>query len=241
MKEIVRGLWDIDEIGNTVHCYAWQWEKGVTLIDTGMPGNADRILGALAQLDCSPGDVQRIIVTHADADHMGSLKALKRATRATVACHTVEKGLMEYPQRRQPAKTLLGTLIRPLFALISRLPQFKTEGVVPDELLVDGQELPEGFVVIHTPGHTPGHISLLHPEKRLLIAGDALNNRGGTLGEPPAIFTPDPENARRSIRKLAQKYGKSFDIVVFGHGAPIREKAAERIEAFADRLSEGEE
>ena len=100
-------------------------------------------------------------------------------------------------------------------------PQFNALPVTPDELYVDGQHTPEGFTVIHTPGHTPGHISLLHRDKRVLIVGDALNNRGGKLQLPPPLFTPDMKNAERSVWKLAKKYGDEIDVVVFGHGDPI--------------------
>ena len=47
MKQIVPGLWEIDEIGDFVHCYAWEWEEGVTLIDVGTPGTAQALLDAV--------------------------------------------------------------------------------------------------------------------------------------------------------------------------------------------------
>lgn len=240
MREILPGLWDIDEIGPMVHCYLWQWEQGVSLIDMGTPGNADKILGAVRQLGYQPQDVKRLILTHADVDHVGSLKALKRATGAPIACHTVEKALLEHPERRGPASTPIGYVIRPLFALARLTPTFRVEPITPDELYVDGDKLPEGFTLIHTPGHTPGHIALLHPEKRFLIAGDALNTRGGPLAPPPPIFTPDVENAHRSIWKLWKKYGEDYDTIVFGHGAPIQGNAAVAVKGLVDQLFETE-
>jgi glyoxylase-like metal-dependent hydrolase (beta-lactamase superfamily II) len=103
--------------------------------------------------------------------------------------------------------------------------------------MVDGQELrEEGFTVIHTPGHTPGHISLLHKEKRFLIMGDALANWNNTLGGPAVLFTPDPFNAQRSIWKLAKKYAKEIDTIVFGHGPPIMSGGGDRIKAHAAEI-----
>ena len=165
---------------------------------------------------------------------------MKRATGAQVICHTVEKEFLEHPGRRKPAKTPLGLLLRPIFALAMLFPQYRVEPLTPDRTHVDGDKLPEGFTIIHTPGHTPGHISLLHPEKRFLIAGDALHNRGGKLGAPPPLFTPDVEYSHLSIWKLAKKYGNDFDVAVFGHGPPIREKAGEAFNAFAVQLFETE-
>jgi glyoxylase-like metal-dependent hydrolase (beta-lactamase superfamily II) len=238
MKEILSGLWDVDEIGPAVHVYLWQWDQGVSIIDMGTPGNAEKILAAVRYLGYQPEDVKRLIVTHADIDHIGSLKALKRATGAPIACHTVEKALLEHSERRRPGQTILGYIIRPLFTLLQLTPAFRVDPITPDELYVDGDKLPEGFIILHTPGHTPGHISLLHPEKRFLIAGDALNTRQGSLAGPPAIFTPDMENARRSIWKLWKKYGAEYDVIVFGHGEPIAEDAAGAIKGLVERLFE---
>ena len=54
MREIINGLWQIDEIGDDVHCFLWKWDEGVTLIDTGYPGKAEVILAALRQQGYAP-------------------------------------------------------------------------------------------------------------------------------------------------------------------------------------------
>jgi len=232
MKQILPGLWEIDEIGDEVHCYLWEWQQGVTLIDAGFPRDAGTILTALAKRGYALHNLRRIIITHVDLDHTGGLAQVKKATGARVACHTVEKVLLENPTQRKPAVWWL----RPIFALALLRPSYRTTPVTPDELLVDGQELPEGFTVIHTPGHTPGHISLLHKEKRFLITGDALTNRGGNLRSPIYLFTPDEKNAQRSIWKLAKKYGDDFEVMVFGHGPPIMQNASKRVKGLVSQI-----
>lgn len=236
MKEIVADLWEIDEIGDRVHAYLWRRSDGLTLIDTGFPGDGPTILAALQRAGFDPQQVDRILITHADIDHLGSLRFLAQRLPVTVVCHSVERGWMEFPRRRTTAPTLAGALMRPIYALVTLLPAYKMEGVVPGELVVDGQELPEGFTVIHTPGHTPGHISFLHRERRLLIVGDALANWGGKLGGPAVLFTPDAENAQRTIWKLAKRYGKEYDTVVFGHGPPILENGGAAVQAHAAQI-----
>lgn len=101
MKQVTPGLWEIDEIGDGVHCYLWEWEQGYTLIDTGFPKDARTIMDALIRNKVALHAVRRIIVTHADPDHSGGLAQIKRATRAQVVCHAVEKEYLEHPQRRQ--------------------------------------------------------------------------------------------------------------------------------------------
>ena len=232
MKQIVRGLWEIDEIGSAVHCYLWERQGGATLVDSGMPRDSSAILNALIENGYPLHTVDRIIVTHVDMDHTGGLPAIKRATGASVVCHAVEKEYMEYPARRK----MPSPLIRVPLLLAGMVPGLRQEAVIPQELVVDGQTLSEGFIVIHTPGHTPGHISLLHRERRLLIAGDALSNRKGKLTAPAAVFTPDESAAQRSIWKLAKKYADDFDTIVFGHGPPIMTNGGKRVRALASTI-----
>jgi glyoxylase-like metal-dependent hydrolase (beta-lactamase superfamily II) len=149
-----------------------------------------------------------------------------------VACHAAEKAVMEQPWRRKPG----AWYTYPLFALAPLLPAMRQRPVKPHELLVDGQELPEGFCVVHTPGHTAGHIALLHRKRRLLIAGDALvNGRGGLhINESP--FTADRYNARRSVWRLTKKYGDEIDVMVFGHGPPILQNGGQRLKGLVSRI-----
>ena len=167
MKQIIPGLWDIDEIGDAVHCYLWEWDGGVTLIDTGMPSHARTILDALMHNNYPLHTVTRVIVTHSVLDHAGGLAKIRRATGASVVCHAVEKELLEHPSRRARFHTARASM-----TLLSRcLPSSDAghPGVVVDIPCLR-------FTVIHTPGHAQPYCSAA-PGKRLLIAGDALANR----------------------------------------------------------------
>lgn len=236
MKQIIPGLWEIDEIGQNVHCYLWEWSQGYTLIDTGFPKDARVIVDALKRNKVALHSLRRIIITHADIDHSGAVAQLKRATQAQVVCHAVEREYLEHPQRR----TTSAWYMRVPLLLSSVMPTYRHHAIVPDVLVVDGQELPEGFVVVHTPGHSPGHISLLHKERRLLIAGDALSNRDGRLRIPINGFTADATNAQRSIWKLAKRYGDDFETVVFGHGPPLLSNGGKRVKGLASELFSSE-
>lgn len=87
----------------------------------------------------------------------------------------------------------------------------------PLRLVGDGDTI-MGLEVIETPGHTPGHISVLDPRLDLLVAGDALVGVDGTAGGPDPRFTDDLAQAAGSVAKLADL---EFEVVVFGHGEPV--------------------
>ncbi|NNE94415.1 MAG: MBL fold metallo-hydrolase [Acidimicrobiales bacterium] len=96
----------------------------------------------------------------------------------------------------------------------------------------DGDEI-MGMQVIHTPGHTEGHICLLDSLTTTLVAGDAMNGAdGGVTGANPS-FTPDMETAGESIKKLAQL---EFDTVYFGHGEPVSGGAGAAVRDLAGQL-----
>ncbi len=102
----------------------------------------------------------------------------------------------------------------------------------------DGDEV-FGLQIVHTPGHTPGHIAVFDPEASVLVAGDALagaDAAGGAAGEvagPLPQFTPDTASANDSVRKLAALMP---DTVLFGHGEPVDGGAAAMLQTLADSL-----
>jgi glyoxylase-like metal-dependent hydrolase (beta-lactamase superfamily II) len=101
----------------------------------------------------------------------------------------------------------------------------RLEQVEIQQPVEDGAEIPAagGMTVIHTPGHTAGHISFLKPGNGgVLFVGDAAANMFGRIGLPIGMFTEDVDRARESMRKIASL---EFDAACFGHGSVITGKA----------------
>jgi glyoxylase-like metal-dependent hydrolase (beta-lactamase superfamily II) len=200
--------------GVTAHPYLLIDPDGLTLIDTGIPGSARKILRYIKRLGYSPQDVNRILLTHADYDHAGSLAALKKVTGARVYASVSEARAVANGRFPRSLKTD-NILLKPIFALAERLGRISPAHV--DEHLSDGQVLPvlNGLFVIDTKGHTPGHLSFFSPLLSILFSGDSLVPVGDRLIGSHEHVTWNRDKAEASVRKqLALK----ASIVCAGHG-----------------------
>jgi hydroxyacylglutathione hydrolase len=147
--------------------YLIESDMGLMVIDTGIAGNTWKIIQAIKRLGYQPNDLSILVLTHAHLDHFGCAASLKARTGAQVAGHRADVVYFE--------KGGIGAM--PGFVTEKRdfnlVFQGKLLGAPPvtiDKPLEDGDHLGE-WVVIHTPGHTPGTISLYSSLRRVLITG----------------------------------------------------------------------
>ncbi len=211
-----------------VNVYLWEREDGYTMIDTGFPWQAAAILNSMKATGISPSEVKRILITHGDIDHVGALAIVKRVTGGEVVAHAAEKPLIEGTTKRKLRRNLAGALYTPIDRLLTAL---LLRPVSVDRTVIDREILKEeGFRVVYTPGHTPGHVAYYHPGRKVLFTGDAFMNVNGRIRGPYALYTPDPTGALESQRKLA---ALDVQVVFFGHGAPVLENAGEALRAAA--------
>jgi glyoxylase-like metal-dependent hydrolase (beta-lactamase superfamily II) len=198
-----------------VAAFVLETRDGRVLIDTGLPYTTDTLV---AELERTGGMPDLIVLTHAHGDHSGGLGAL---AGVPVAAHGADADLL--------AEGLLARPMTPAPHCPDELremvkgPPPTTEPIEIAIRLADGDTVPgfDDLTVVHTPGHSAGHISLLWDHAGgVLVVGDAAANQGRLL---PAPIAEDHELGEASLRRLA---GLGFDVAVFGHGDPITEGAA---------------
>jgi glyoxylase-like metal-dependent hydrolase (beta-lactamase superfamily II) len=202
----------------------WDQET-VLLVDAGFPGQAPLLVGEIEKAGVAVERLDKVAITHLDWDHIGGLADLVAAVPGPVEvmAHELEKPYIQGDEVFVKSTQRNGSQA-------TAVPPFPRARVT--RVLKDGEELPfcGGIVVIHAPGHTPGHICLYHKKSRTLISGDALNVFDGRLTGPNPQFTDDMARGRESLKKLA-----NYDIqsVICYHGGLYADDVNRRIAEIA--------
>jgi hydroxyacylglutathione hydrolase len=219
MELIADNLWKL--AGHPQHAFN-SYLAGDVLVDARTRHASGRILKEL--------DGHKLgahLITHAHADHQGSSAAVCKAREVPLWCGAAKVHVAEGGRT-----TEAGT-----GHWVSRWQErnWAGPGHPVSRALHEGDEV-AGFEVLEVPGHAPGHIALWRERDRVLIAGDVLFNRHPLtgrprLGEPPVMFTRDPEANRASIRRIAALRPR---LTCFGHGPVLRDPGL--LTDVADRL-----
>ena len=219
-ERIARGVYRVDAIGltNMVNVLLIEDGDGWTLVDTGISSSVKRIQNALATLGGGPENLKRIFITHQHDDHTGGLKdLLEWAPDAEVAATAHEAEVISGRRGYDPQAS-------PLLRFMTRNAQ---PPEVPVGRMVGEGDLVAGFRIISTPGHTPGHVSLLRDEDGLLFTADAFGCLPKRIRVGVRRFVcVDPPLAKRSAAKLVRE---DFGRVVLAHGAPLRRWGKQRL------------
>lgn len=220
----------IPTFGDYINSYALVDDDGqVTLVDCGLRRAPRRIVEALDVIGSHPSQVTRILLTHAHSDHAGGAAEMVRRTGLPGVDLHEEDAPFVGAGHNAPTdgSTTAGRLL-------ARLPGQRFTSV-PVSATLEGGELLDiagGLRVLHTPGHSPGHVSLLHEPTGVLITGDAIFNMRARLRWPiAAICTSSSQN-----RESAQVFTEiEYDVAAFTHGPEIRDRPREAIRDFLRR------
>jgi glyoxylase-like metal-dependent hydrolase (beta-lactamase superfamily II) len=224
MVEILPGIHKVDGVNSNT--YLVLEDNGtLTLVDSGLSSGGKKVLDYVRiNFSKQPSDVKLIVLTHPHIDHVRGARAIKKATGAKVAIHEQDAVYLAGKKRLSMPRGLTGFLFR-FFMVFFRSPQ-----VEADIMLKGSEQLPgSSLKVVHTPGHTPGSITLYDPQRKTVFVGDAIISNAGKLKEPPKQFTVDMSEARRSIEIISTL---DFEILLSGHGDPVTSGGSQKVREF---------
>jgi glyoxylase-like metal-dependent hydrolase (beta-lactamase superfamily II) len=214
----------------------------LTLIDTCFLKDVPKLEAYLREVGYNIKDINRIVLTHVHIDHTQAANEIKKSSggHAKVYSHWAEAGyLANNPQYHGPptheavAQILQNYGIRN-DDLVKKFGSFEREQIIVDHILKDGDMVGKKLLVVHTPGHTPGHISLYLEKKRIIFGADSLFKSVmdvDGLYIPPSEVSIDPATAAISAARLSQL--KCDKLFLSHQDSRVLERAQEAIQRAA--------
>ncbi|MCW2967673.1 MAG: beta-lactamase domain protein [Solirubrobacteraceae bacterium] len=218
MHQVAEDVWQIPLLPrNGVNAYL----LGDVVVDAGIKGHAKKVIRAVAGRTVSAH-----AITHAHGDHVGGSRRVVDALGVPFWCPAGDAADVEAGRQ-----TIAESPIKPLMKAGA-----KFDSVPIARRLAEGDEIGAGFVVLDTPGHSPGHVSFWRERDRVLVCADVFFNLNFAtlqpgLRQPIKAFTVDPAMNRASERRLA---ALRPELTLFGHGPALRDPAA--LERFVAAL-----
>jgi glyoxylase-like metal-dependent hydrolase (beta-lactamase superfamily II) len=205
MTVIAPGITQVATGRVAANSFLVEGEGELTLVDCGSAATAEAVLRELAGRELTT-----IVITHAHPDHVQGVAEVRDRTGARVLAHAGDAGWLA--AGRVPAEGRSGLGAR----AFDRTRTAHWTPFEPDATIADG-ELIGDLRVVHTPGHSPGHLALVHEATRTALVGDAVFHTGKGLRLGPAGFAADPDARQAALTRLPA----DLAAVGFGHGAPL--------------------
>ncbi len=213
-------------IRQIVKCFLLRGESGVVLVDAGPHAKEHILLERIADAGVRPEEIDLIVVTHCHKDHIWGLSTLLERTGARVAAHN--EAVPYIREGRQPELKSTGLLARILKLFIQMSSVAKLPEVEPGVFVQDSMDLRNFGVaaeVIHTPGHTPGSVSLITDGGEAIV-GDLIMGLPNPNTPRLPLWADDLDQVKESIRKVL-----AFDPTTIhcGHGGPFEADAVQAL------------
>ncbi|RLM63428.1 MBL fold metallo-hydrolase [Halorubrum sp. Atlit-8R] len=218
--EIAEGVWRIECRG--VNAYL-VFDDVPTLVDAGTPWDEAAIRDGLDDAGVAVSEVGRVLLTHYDLDHVGTLAALAPDLDAPVRAYGFDAQLLR-GARSPPLRNHKG--------LIQRLGGLVTDRADLDVVGVRDGERIGSFTAYHTPGHTPGHVAYVSEELGVGLLGDLASASDGDLEPSGWLISYDTDEVAASARSLSAR-APPFEVACVGHGDPLATGGGEALRRLA--------
>ena len=222
VSELTDSVWRLELRG--VNAYLVD-DDVLTLVDAGTPFDEDTLRAGIDEIGFTVSDIERVLLTHYDLDHVGTLALLEPELDAEVYVGAFDGAL------------LTGELSPPLMnhkgALQRALGAFVTTPSLAVQIVKDGDQI-GSFTAYHTPGHSPGHYAYVSADLRVGLLGDLVTESGGRLEPSSWPMSYDSGRVRDSVRALAERVPE-FEVACMGHGTPLVSGGSEALRAATSR------
>jgi hydroxyacylglutathione hydrolase len=203
-----------------VNCYLIKLEDGYVLIDTSFTSQRKALESRLEELGLKPGNLNLIILTHGDFDHVGNAAYLRNKYKTKIAMHSGDLGMVEHGDLFA-SRTSRGVIIRSIAKVvmfITRMGLKKKDRFKPDIILEEGDQFLEfsfNAKVLYLPGHSKGSIGILTPNNDL-FCGDVFMNQT----EPTTTSLVDNQDEfEETLEKIKNLNPR---MIYPGHGKPFK-------------------
>lgn len=226
-REITDGVWLLEVAWpEPIGANAYLVDDGdCTLVDAGLPLPRRSLSAELRETGHTLGEVDRVLLTHYDIDHVGGLARVDLDVPVYLGapdCRLVRRSWSP-PWRHH--KGAFHRLVRRLYSLSDA-----------DLRPVSDSEWIGGFRAVHTPGHNPGHTVFLHDDSGTALLGDLVWRTDEGFVPPPWLDSYDTAQTAESIDRIAEW---QFESACPGHGRSYTTGGAEALRALADDLTAG--
>ena len=225
--QIAPQVFAVPTMSNWINSYIFSEDDGsLTLVDCGLKNAPKKIVAAIKSLNRDMSDVKRVVFTHSHDDHAGgAAKVIEIIGTPQVIAHVEEKQFLESGiNPPQDYSHFAGKFFR-------FMPSGGFSPIRVHKTVSDGEILPiaGGLQVIHTPGHTPGHVSLLHQPSGILITGDSIFNYGFKVAWSLSAFCTNFNQSKETALRFLDL---DFTTAAFTHGPHIKDKGKISLKKF---------
>lgn len=196
----------------------------LTLVDAGLPVPRRSLAGEIRAAGYTPGEIDRVLLTHYDIDHVGGLARVNLDAPVYLGALDYRLVRRSWSPSWRHHKGLFHRLVRRRYTLSGF-----------DLRPIDDGDWVGGFVAFHTPGHNPGHTVYLHPESGTAMLGDLVWNTSSGFVVPPWIDSYDTTRITESVARIADE---RFEAACMGHGPPLRSGGRGALRALAADLAD---
>lgn len=218
-------VWWIDLVG--VNAYLVDDGGTITLVDAGSPWDRRKVQRAITEVAGSVSAVDRILLTHYDIDHVGTLGRLE-ALDAPIYVGRADQPYLT--GEKKPSWRIQKEAFQRAVDWLRKPPS------LPVKPVDDGDEI-GSFTAYHAPGHTPGHTVFVSEALSVGFLGDLVRESGGKYVVPPRVICHDYEQIKRDILRLAEELPE-FEAGCQGHGVPFKEHGWDRLVECASRVTQ---